>query len=104
METKIKPAGYFDIECHNPDGSLAWRERLYNGATTPGLNDILDVYFSSGTQKTTWYFGLIHNAGVTGLNSADPASSHGGWSESSAYSEGTRPAWTAAAASGGSKT
>lgn len=43
--------------------------------------------------------GLIDNAGFSAVAAADTAASHAGWAESTAYSNGTRPAatWSAAA-------
>lgn len=72
-----------------------------NGDTTVGLNDMLSVYFDSGTQKTSWYMGLISNVGFTAVASSNTISSHSGWSESSAYSETTRPQWSPDAPSAG---
>jgi len=100
----MRPKGFFTFECRNPDGSLAWKEQVPNGTTTAGLNDILNVYFNSGTQKTTWYMGLIDNSGFSSLSGADTMASHGGWSENTNYAAGTRPTWVPSAASGGSMT
>lgn len=94
--------GVVTYTCVNPDGSIAWEKKHHlNGDTTVGLNDVLNVYFDSGTQKTSWFAGLINNSGFTALAASDTMSSHAGWSESTDYSEGTRPAWNPGAASGG---
>lgn len=70
-------------------------------ASTAGINDILNAAFHAGTQRTTWYVLLIDNASYTGLAAADTISSHSGWTESTAYTQSTRPEWTEGAASGG---
>lgn len=93
--------GKFYLECYNPDGSLAWKEEFPNGTTTAGLNSIESVYFAAGSQITTWYLGLIDNAGFSSLNASDTMGSHGGWAESTAYSESVRQTWSPGAASGG---
>lgn len=94
--------GAFTFQCHNPDGSLAWEEEcVLNGDTTSGLNDMLGVYFNSGTQKTTWYIALVDNSGFTAFAASDTISSHSGWSESTAYSDTTRRQWTPNAPSAG---
>jgi hypothetical protein len=47
---------------------------------------------------TTWYIGLVENAGFSAFANADTMASHAGWAESSAYTEANRPTWTAGAA------
>lgn len=99
FKAPLSVRGEFYVQCLNADGSLAWSETFANGATNAGLNDILSVYFGAGTQKTTWYIGLIDNAGFSALAAADTISSHTGWTESTAYGEATRPQWSPAAVS-----
>lgn len=101
MECKMGFKGRFDFECRNKDGTLAWKKSIPNGTTTAGLNSNLNVYFGAGTQITTWYLGLIDNSGFSEVASGDTASSHGGWNESTAYSESVRQTWSPGAASGG---
>lgn len=100
----VKQKGWFDVECWNPDGTLAWKDRWDNGATSTALNDILSVYFASGTQKTTWYLGLINNSGFSALAAADTIASHAGWTELTDYSESVRQTWSPTAPAGGSVT
>lgn len=101
-EDKIRVKGRWLVQCHNADGSLAWEEEVPNMVVSDALNDLLNVYFASGTQKTSWFLGLIDNAGYSAIASGDTMASHSGWSESVAYTAGTRPAWTPGAAAGGS--
>ncbi len=102
MDQKSRFRGYFDFVCKNPDGSVAWEERgVPNGTTTGGLNSILGVYFNSGTQLTSWYAGLIDNAGFSSLNAGDTMASHANWTENEDYAESTRRAWSPGSASGG---
>jgi hypothetical protein len=100
MDGQLKLGGWFDVECINADGSVAWRERIKNGTTKVGLDDALAVQLGGGTQKTTWYLGLIDDAGFSGLAATDTMASHSGWSESTAYSESVRPTWSPGAVSG----
>src|SRR5262245_19022938 len=97
----LKIGGYFEVECYNPDGSLAWKDRFSNGIVNGALNDILSVYLAGGTQKTTWYLGLINNSGFSALAAADTISSHDGWSESTDYTESVRQTWTPGAPASG---
>lgn len=99
-----KFSGRFDVECRNADGSLAWRDSFPNGTTDAGINDNLAVYLASGTQKTTWYLGLIDDSGFSALNVTDTMASHTGWTESTAYAESVRQTWTPGAVAGKSVT
>lgn len=101
---KIKQKGWFRVQCFNRDGSLAWEEKFPNGATSAGLNDMLNVYFNSGGQTATWFIGLINNAGFSALSADDTMASHLGWSEFTDYSETVRQTWTPASVGGGSIT
>mgnify|MGYP001571836527 CR=1 FL=1 len=74
-------------------------------AATVGINDVQDVAFNAGTQRATWYVGLINNASFTSIDAADTMASHANWVEThTVYSEATRPEWTEGAASGGATT
>lgn len=96
------------LPLYDPDGQLVvksvvtdWYE-VGNGATTVGLNMMLNVTFRGATPSTSWYCSLINNSGFTAVSASDTMSSHAGWTELSTYTESTRPQWSPAAASGGS--
>ena len=95
--------GVFRAECYDVDGWFVWQDYLKNGVTDSGIASVLNVYFEAATQITTWYIGLIDNAGFTALASGDTITSHTGWSEVSGsnVSNTTRPAWSPGAPSGG---
>jgi hypothetical protein len=97
---RFRIGGTFTIECVAPDGTTRWTTTAKNGVVNVALNNLLDVYLRAQTTPTAWYMGLIDNAGYTALAAADTMASHGGWAEVTAYSETTRPQWSAAAASG----
>jgi hypothetical protein len=82
------------------DGEVIDEQEFPNGIVNEGLNYLLDAAFNGGSPISTWYIGLINNAGFTALNSADTMASHSGWVETSAYTEATRREWTSGAASG----
>lgn len=94
----FRPKGKYTIEHFDKNGKLLGKYEVPNGIVDEGLNHILETEFHSGTQITAWYIGLIDNAGFSALDNADVMSSHAGWAESTAYSEATRPAWTAGTA------
>lgn len=73
---------------------------LRNGITDEGIHYNLDTAFTNNdTAETSWYAGLIDNSGYTGVDPSDVMSSHTGWSESTAYTEGVRQTLSFAAAS-----
>lgn len=95
----FRPHGHFLIEHRNKAGKLIGVYRVPNGIVDVGMNHILDTEFVAGSQSSTWYIGLVDNSGFTGFSDSDTMSSHSGWSESTAYSQATRPQWTVGSAS-----
>ncbi len=100
----IKIGGYFTFTAYDVDGTKLWQEKIEakNLVPTAGLNSVLSVYFNSGTQITTWYMGLINNAGFASIAAGDTSASHAGWSESTDYTEAVRQTIAFGAAAGGS--
>jgi hypothetical protein len=98
----LKLAGGFLFDAFNPNGSRAWQDAILcpNMVVNAALNDVLAVYLNGGTPKTLWYLGLIDNTGFSALAAGDTMSSHSGWSESIAYTQGVRQTWTPSAPSG----
>lgn len=96
--------GHYDVVCKDENGIEVWRERVDNLVTTVGKNNALDNHLGATGYTATWFPGLISATGYgAGPAAGDTAASHPGWTESTAYSNATRPAATWAAASGGSK-
>lgn len=94
-------SGFYTVQCHDQEGNLLWEERIDNLVTTVGGNFALDTLLSGSGYTAAWYIGLIGATGyTTGPNLADTAASHGGWAESTAYSNAARGAtsWNAASA------
>lgn len=85
------------------DGQVVWEDTFTNLVTTAGKNKYLDSTLKTGSGGTpAWFVGLVTGPSETDYAAADTMSSHGGWTESTAYSNGTRIAWTAGTISGGS--
>lgn len=100
---RVQLAGVYTFTCVGPDGRVKWRDSLPNLVTTVGKNHLLDQYLEGSSYTAAWYLGLIDNAGYTAVAAGDTAASHSGWTESTAYSNGTRPAPSWGAAAAGSK-
>jgi hypothetical protein len=100
----VEISGKYVAECFDAQGNLKWTDEFDNLVTTVGKNDLLDKYLGGTSYSATWYLGLIGSTSyTTGPAVGDSASSHGGWTEFTGYSQSTRVAPTFAAASGGSK-
>ena len=97
---QLKLRGRFIVEHRNKAGKLLKKLDITNAIVNEGKDALLDIMFGGATQKTTWYIGLIDNAGFTTLDVTHTHDAHAGWAESTAYSEGNRQAWDEAAASG----
>ena len=100
FEQPFRPAGKFIVEHFDANGNLKGKYELKNGITDVGIHHLLDSGFRAVAQITTWYVGLIDNAGFTALANADTMASHAGWAESTAYDEATRRQWSPIAAAG----
>lgn len=94
--------GYYEVECYDKDGNLRWKDIAKNILPTTNLNDVLNVYWGAGSQSTTWYLGMVDNAGFSAFASTDTAASHAGWTENTNTSLTARPVWTPGAAASAS--
>lgn len=79
-----------------------WVEAFGNLVTTVGKNDLLTNQFKGSSYTAAWYLGLIDNSGFSAVAAGDTMSSHGGWTESTAYSDGARKTLSFGTASSGS--
>lgn len=109
-ESMFSQSGRFVVE-HFRGGEKIGEYTFKNGITNQGLNDILDVYFDSGDQKTSWYMGLINNSGFSALDATDVYDdidqAGNGWDTFQDYEDAnngssttTRPEWAPDAPSG----
>ena len=99
-QEKAQMSTAYTIECIGADGQVRWSEDFHNLVTTAGLNDLLTQYFKGSAYTAAFYVGVT---GATPTFAAgDTMASHAGWTESSAYSQATRPALTLGTAASGS--
>lgn len=91
---------HYEIECRDSEGRLKWRDEFDNLVVTAGLNDLLDKTFKGSGYTAAWYVGLT--AATPTFAAGDTMASHGGWTESAAYSEANRQTLTLGTVSGGS--
>jgi hypothetical protein len=92
---KLLVGGTFHVE-HVRDGEVIDQFDSKNIIVNEGLNHILDVVFGNATQVATWYVAIFESDTTPASTTtyATPV-----YTESTAYDEGTRPAYTEAAAS-----
>ena len=90
----------YEIECVGPDGCVKWRDGFINLVVTAGLNDLLDKYLKGSSYTASHFVGLTGTAPT--FAAGDTMSSHGGWTESTAYSDSTRRTLTLGTVSSGS--
>lgn len=95
--------GHYEVECLNPDGSLAWKEVIENLVPTAGKNFALDTLLSGSAYTAAFYMGLVDGSSAPSYAASDTAASHVGWTENIAYAAATRPAPSFSAASAGVK-
>jgi hypothetical protein len=94
--------GSYTVTCIGADGQIKWEDTFKNLVVTVGKNDLLTQYFKGAAYTAAWYLGLVDGASTPTYSAADTMSSHAGWTESTAYSNGTRPAPSFGTASAGS--
>jgi hypothetical protein len=111
---KLPLRGRFVVE-HIRNGKVIGTHDFPNGITNEGKNFLLDVMFHAQAAISTWYLGLIDNAGFSALAAGDIYDNidqaGNGWDEFKLYTDAanassttTRPTWTEGAASGQSIT
>ena len=98
MNISKKLENYYHVECFGADGELKWSDNFKNLITTVGASDSLDKHLKGSAYTATWFVGLTGATPTFAI--ADTMSSHGGWTDDTTYSNGTRPALTLGAITG----
>lgn len=89
---------HYKFEAFDPEGNLKWVEEFDNIVVNVGLDDNLDKYFKGSAYTAAFFVGLTD--GTPTPAAADTMSSHAGWAEVVAYTEGTRPSLVLGTVSG----
>lgn len=102
-KNQLNLRGEWAVDHYDKDGNLIGRYHFPNLITNEGKDKLLDVMFHADTQVTTWYFGLIDNAGFSAVAATDVYDQIGGtngWAEFTTYTDPangdsalTRPEW-----------
>ena len=89
----MKFKGEYIADCKDKYGNWKWSEKIHNIVTTTGIQHIMRAGLASNaTTINVWYVGII-GASAAAATNADAIGSHAGWTESTLYSETTRPVW-----------
>jgi len=86
----------YQVECLR-DGAVIWQDVAENLVVDEGLDEILDKFWKGSTYTAGHYVGLTD--GTPSGAAADTMSSHAGWAEVTAFSEGARQSLTLGAVS-----
>ncbi len=85
--------GVYTVECRDADGNLKWAEEFPNLVVNTGLQSMNTQFFKGVTYTASWFMGLVTGPGASNTYAgSDTIALHPGWTESSAYSQSTRPA------------
>jgi len=100
VQARLRTGGVYTTRCYRK-GKLLWEDVSKNIVTNVGLTYLEGVALLTTTQiaLTSWFVGITASAPT--VAAADTAASHGGWTENTSYSQGTRPAWSGVAGSAG---
>lgn len=79
---KLGLNGFFEVECHDADGNLKWKDTIHNLVVDVGKNLSLDTILAGSAYTVTGPFmGLISSVGYSNIVAGDTMSSHAGWTE-----------------------
>lgn len=100
VSSSLGLGGIFLVECYDSEGNLRWRDTAKNIIPLLALNDVLNVYYAQGAQTGAFYIGMVDNVAFSAFSASDTMTSHPGWQENVATSNGSRPQWIPGTASG----
>jgi hypothetical protein len=110
-EESMEIGGFYEVECHGPDGKLKWRDTIKNLVTTEGRNALLTHALKGSAYTSTAFVGLVESTGfsaynatntMAGLTAAGGGSPTNGWNEATSAMCAARQAITLGTAAAGS--
>jgi hypothetical protein len=78
------------FEAKDAIGNVLWTERVHNEIVDEGLDEALNTTLRNQTPTAAWYCGIVSTTPIWAPAPGDVMSSHGGWAEQQAYTEGVR--------------
>ena len=91
-EQKARFGGMFTVWAYDRAGNLLWEDTAKNLVPNPALQYLIDAAFNGGSQVSSWFLAPTGDSPVP--DPTDTMAVHGGWTEVTAYSELTHPAYT----------
>lgn len=89
IDTRAHLGDVFEVTCHDKNGRFKWKDTIKNLVVDVGLDDILDEYFKGSSYDAS--HNCLLTDGTPTFIAGNTMSSHAGWTEVTAYDEGTRP-------------
>ena len=95
QSSNVEMAGKYQVTCRMPNGQIRWQSPAKNLIVNAGLAYMSTVSLANATKVYPWYLGVT--AGTPAPAAGDTMASHTGWTEVSAYTQESRPAYVATA-------
>ena len=90
----MKYRGVYITKCVDKYGNFKWEEEAKNIVTDTGIHHIMEAGLTTNsTEVVDWYIGLIGTS-ATNVSDTHTMGAHTGWTETTEYSEDTRPEWS----------
>lgn len=100
MNEAIKAGFVYTVETIAPDGTVVDVETVHNLMPTEGINHTLNATLKGGTAYSSWFVG-VYEGNYTPVAGDTMATFPGLATESTAYTETNRVAWTSGTVSAG---
>ena len=82
VHESVQVCGRYEVECHDRNGNLKWRDHIDNLITDVGKNYLLDSALAASALTTVGPFmGLISSVSYSAIVAANTMASHAGWTE-----------------------
>lgn len=90
LASGVKYSTRYEVEAHDPQGNLIFRDEFQNLVVDEGLNDNLAKYFKGAAYTAAHFVGLTQGSPV--FAAGNTLASHAGWTEQTGYNEEERQA------------